>query len=240
MRARKAYFSFSHLSDQTKHHAYNSWHQLDHRPENLALDSVLYGERWVHTPRCAASRRAAEPVLAPVQYVTAYWFAEPSEPSISEWQELAEISFQWGRRPDRPWTLRPLQGSARARRRSMLAPASAARSVSTSTSSMPIRTRAISLRLSVTRRPSRCCSRARWRRLRRGSGTGSNEAALALLGPQGGSGRLAEIRVAQHRQVVHLAGLAREHDLPGVKHRHVIGVPDGGFHCLLDQQDAQA
>jgi hypothetical protein len=110
MRARKAYFSFSHLSDQTRHHAYNSWHQLDHRPENLALDSVLYGERWVHTPRCAASRRAADPVLAPVQYVTAYWFAEPSEPSISEWQELAEISFQWGRRPDRPWTLRPLQG----------------------------------------------------------------------------------------------------------------------------------
>ena len=34
----------------------------------------------------------------------AYWFAEPSERSISEWQELAETSFQWGRRPDRPWT----------------------------------------------------------------------------------------------------------------------------------------
>jgi hypothetical protein len=110
VRARKAYFSFSHLSDQTKHDVYNRWHQLDHRPENLALDGVLYGERWVHTPRCAASRRAADPVLAPVQYVTAYWFAEPSQRSIAEWQDLAEISFQWGRRPDRPWTLRPLQG----------------------------------------------------------------------------------------------------------------------------------
>jgi hypothetical protein len=110
MGARKAYFSFSHLSDNTRHVAYNSWHQLDHRPENLAIDGVLYGERWVHTPRCAAARRAADPVLAPVQYVTAYWFAEPSERSIAQWQDLAEISFQWGRRPDRPWTLRPLQG----------------------------------------------------------------------------------------------------------------------------------
>lgn len=42
--------------------------------------------------------------------MTAYWFADPAERSIKEWQELAEISFQWGRRPDRPWTLRPLQG----------------------------------------------------------------------------------------------------------------------------------
>jgi hypothetical protein len=110
MRARKAFFSFSHLSDQTRHQAYNRWHQLDHRPENLALDGVLYGERWVHTRQCAASRQAADPVLAPVQYVTAYWFAEPSEQSIREWQDLAEISFQWGRRPDRPWTVRPVQG----------------------------------------------------------------------------------------------------------------------------------
>ncbi len=110
MDATTAYFSFSHLSDATKHDEYNRWHLLDHRPENLALDGVNYGERWVHSPRCQALGRVVQPVLAPTQYITTYWFANPAHESIVEWQGLAERSFQWGRRPDRPYAVRPFQG----------------------------------------------------------------------------------------------------------------------------------
>lgn len=106
----KAYFSFSHLSDVSKHNEYNRWHLLDHRPENLALDGVHYGERWVHSPRCQALGRVVQPVLAATEYITTYWFTAPAEVGIVEWQALAERSFQWGRRPDRPYTARPLQG----------------------------------------------------------------------------------------------------------------------------------
>ena len=54
MLARKAFFSFTGINDPAKHRDYNEWHQLDHRPENLALPGVVWGERWVHSPDCAA------------------------------------------------------------------------------------------------------------------------------------------------------------------------------------------
>lgn len=95
----KAFFSFTEVPEVADHGAYNEWHQLDHRPENLNLDGVRWGERWVRTPRCiAASERQAE--LAQSHYVNLYWFRSPAEAAIAEWQALAERSFQWGRRPD--------------------------------------------------------------------------------------------------------------------------------------------
>ena len=109
MLAEKAFFSFASLTDPTRHRAYNAWHQLDHRPENLALDGVVYGERWVRSPDCAARGVAAQG-LADTHYVNMYWFAEPAEASIAQWQQLAERSFQWGRRPDVAFTARPFMG----------------------------------------------------------------------------------------------------------------------------------
>ena len=47
-----AFFSFSAISDPSMHRAYSQWRQLDHLPENRALDGVIFGERWVRTPRC--------------------------------------------------------------------------------------------------------------------------------------------------------------------------------------------
>lgn len=105
----KTFFSFAVITDPTKHRAYNEWHQLDHRPENLALPGVRWGERWVRTPQCAGHGTAA-PALADTHYVNMYWFNEPARESVVEWQRLAEISFQWGRRPEMPWTARPLMG----------------------------------------------------------------------------------------------------------------------------------
>ena len=48
----RAFFSFPEVVDPARHRDYNAWHQLDHRPENLALDGVVHGDRWVRTPAC--------------------------------------------------------------------------------------------------------------------------------------------------------------------------------------------
>jgi hypothetical protein len=110
MRSSTAFFSFSQVTEPARHADYNRWHQMDHRPENLALDGVLYGERWVRDPQCAAAGTVPDDRLAGVHYVNIYWFKDPAEESIVEWQELAERSFQWGRRPEIGYTGRPLMG----------------------------------------------------------------------------------------------------------------------------------
>lgn len=106
----KAFFSFTTVTDPTAHHAYNEWHQLDHRPENLALPGVAWGERWVRSPDCAAVSPRHNAGLDDVQYVNMYWFREPVDESVAAWSELAERSFHWGRRPDVRLTERPLMG----------------------------------------------------------------------------------------------------------------------------------
>jgi hypothetical protein len=108
--AEKAFFSFASILDPARHLLYNQWHQLDHRPENLSLDGVRYGERWVLSPDCAAVGRIDEPRLSGTHYINTYWFREPAAASIAEWQTLAERSFQWGRRPESEWAARPLMG----------------------------------------------------------------------------------------------------------------------------------
>ena len=116
MLSRKAFFSFVELTDSTKHGQYNEYHQLDHRPANLALPSVVWGDRWVRTPDCTDASGAARAPLDRVQYVAMYWFAEPVDESIKEWRELGERAFQWGRKPDTDWSRRevgyfvPLKG----------------------------------------------------------------------------------------------------------------------------------
>jgi hypothetical protein len=108
MLSRKAFFSFVELTDPAKHEEYNAYHQLDHRPANLALRSVVWGDRWVRSPQCADTSRAAEDPLDRNQYVAMYWFADPVDESIKEWRELGERAFQWGRKPDTDWSRREL------------------------------------------------------------------------------------------------------------------------------------
>ncbi len=109
MLAPHGFFSFTSVNEPSLHRAYNEWHQLDHRPENLALEGVRYGERWVRTPECAAAS-SADRRLAPTHYMNLYWFRPPVAAAIAEWQGLAESSFQWGRRPDMDMCTRPLMG----------------------------------------------------------------------------------------------------------------------------------
>jgi len=109
MLAPHGFFSFTSVDDPSLHRAYNEWHQLDHRPENMALEGVRYGERWVRTPDCAAAS-TADHRLAPTHYMNLYWFRPPIAAAVTEWQGLAESSFQWGRRPDMDMCTRPLMG----------------------------------------------------------------------------------------------------------------------------------
>jgi hypothetical protein len=110
VRATAAFLSFAAVAPG-HHREYNAWHQLDHRPENLVLDGVLAGERWVRTPGCAALYPVADPVLAETHYVNSYWFKGPVAEALAEWRELAEQSFQQGRRPDVRIASRPMMGT---------------------------------------------------------------------------------------------------------------------------------
>jgi hypothetical protein len=108
--AETVFFSFAEVIDPRRHRDYNEWHQLDHRPENLALDGIRHGERWVRTPACAQASVVGDPRLAGTHYVNMYWFRSPVERSFREWQALAERSYQWGRRPELEYTSRGMMG----------------------------------------------------------------------------------------------------------------------------------
>lgn len=95
-----AFFSFVTLTEggPDEHAAYNRWHQLDHRPENLALPGVAWGDRWARTSECKLQGSFASEHAA-TDYVAMYWFNDPVAESLREWNQLAEDSFQWGRGP---------------------------------------------------------------------------------------------------------------------------------------------
>lgn len=104
-----AFFSFVSLAggDREAHTAYNEWHQLDHRPENLALPGVAWGDRW------ARLREPAEGAVSSDQfdgtdYVAMYWFRDPVDDSVAAWDHLGADSLEWGRGPLIPGVEREL------------------------------------------------------------------------------------------------------------------------------------
>ncbi len=107
MTAKRAFLAFTEIEDG-RHADFNEWHQLDHRPANLALPGVIWGERWVKTPACATWGTGSEAALTACHYVTIYWFRDPVEESFRDWLDLGSMSYQWGRRPELPFTRRPL------------------------------------------------------------------------------------------------------------------------------------
>ena len=50
------FFSFTEITDPTLHGAYNQWHQFDHLPEQFTVDGIVFGQRWVASPRCQQAR----------------------------------------------------------------------------------------------------------------------------------------------------------------------------------------
>jgi hypothetical protein len=103
-----AFFSFAELTDPSKHHEFNEYHQLDHRPENLALPGVTFGERWVRSPDVAALFPTPPTEFAGIHYVTMYWLREPVAATRLEWMDFGTTATHLGRRPDLGWSTRPL------------------------------------------------------------------------------------------------------------------------------------
>lgn len=101
-----AFFSFVRLEDRSLHRDYNRWHQLDHRPENLALPGVAWGDRW--EVRQDYGDLAEGQLAGEVDFVAMYWFREPVDAAVAAWDALGEASFQWGRGPLIPGIRRPL------------------------------------------------------------------------------------------------------------------------------------
>jgi len=103
------FFSFVALDtpEPESHRRYNEWHQLDHRPENLALPGVAWGDRWARTAGCRAGS-IADPDQAGTDYVAMYWFRNPIHQVVHEWEQLGVDSFEWGRGPIIPDVRRTL------------------------------------------------------------------------------------------------------------------------------------
>ncbi|MEU4014694.1 hypothetical protein AB0E56_05445 [Microbacterium sp. NPDC028030] len=101
-----AFFSFVRVDDRSLHGEYSRWHQLDHRPENLALPGVAWGDRWDVRPEYVDLGSGS--LAGEVDFVAMYWFRDPVEESVAAWDALGEASFQWGRGPLIPGIHRPL------------------------------------------------------------------------------------------------------------------------------------
>lgn len=117
----RAFFSFVELTDESKHREYNEWHQLDHLPENLALDGVAWGQRWARRGRMRELGHAV-PKFENVDYTAMYWFKGDPDEAVREWTALGEATFQLGRGPLIPGVERrmlaffePVEGRAASR-----------------------------------------------------------------------------------------------------------------------------
>ena len=82
------FFSFTEVTDPSAHEAYNAWHQLDHLPEQFTIDGVLFGRRWVRSPRCRAVESATGDLLDRFHYMTLYLLRD--EDVVPEFFALAE------------------------------------------------------------------------------------------------------------------------------------------------------
>lgn len=106
----RVFVSLPQVRDVSLHRAYNAWHQFDHLPENLALDGVQCGRRWVRPPATRPDGTPSASPLIDVHYLAMYWFREPEEASVRQWLRLGNSTLEEGRRPDLEWTDRPLMG----------------------------------------------------------------------------------------------------------------------------------
>jgi hypothetical protein len=72
------FFSFTEVTDPSAHEAYNAWHQLDHLPEQFTIDGIVFGRRWVRSPRCRAAESATGDLLDGFHYMTLYLLRDES------------------------------------------------------------------------------------------------------------------------------------------------------------------
>ncbi|MBM4406025.1 MAG: hypothetical protein FJ039_07575 [Chloroflexi bacterium] len=81
------FFSFGAVTKAGEHQSYNFWHMYDHIPDNMALEGVAYGQRWVCPPEYQKIRTAM-PSIAGHQYMTLYLMQEPADRTLKDFLDL--------------------------------------------------------------------------------------------------------------------------------------------------------
>ena len=69
---------------------YQTWHANDHLPENKAIPGVVFGQRWHADPAVRETHDVGDPAIGAPQFLITYFFGEPLETSLEEWNLLAE------------------------------------------------------------------------------------------------------------------------------------------------------
>ena len=69
---------------------YQTWHANDHLPENKAIPGVVYGQRWHASEALRKTHRVDDPAIGAPQFLITYFFGEPLETSLDEWNLLAD------------------------------------------------------------------------------------------------------------------------------------------------------
>lgn len=92
-----SFFSFLCADTDDARHEYNHWGVMDHTPENRRLAGVAWGDRWERTQDCKEHSIVNDSHFESLEFLTMYWFRNPADESLEEWNKLAEDTFQWGR-----------------------------------------------------------------------------------------------------------------------------------------------
>jgi hypothetical protein len=76
---------------------YEAWHASDHLPENKALPGVVYANRWHASEALRGKHAIGDHALGAPQFLITYFFGEPLETSLEEWNVLAADLSRAGR-----------------------------------------------------------------------------------------------------------------------------------------------
>jgi len=91
------FITLTEVTSAGNHVDYNTWHQLDHMPEQFAIPGVVCGQRWVLTPEGAANAVAVDDPLGAFHYLTMYLMTEPVTETLEEFAEVRERLAKLGR-----------------------------------------------------------------------------------------------------------------------------------------------
>jgi hypothetical protein len=91
------FITLTEVTSGGDHVDYNTWHQLDHMPEQFSIPGVVCGQRWVLAPDCAARMVAVDDPLGEFHYLTMYLMTEPVDKTLEEFAEVRERLAKLGR-----------------------------------------------------------------------------------------------------------------------------------------------
>ncbi|MEX1008159.1 MAG: hypothetical protein WD271_10000 [Acidimicrobiia bacterium] len=94
-------FSLSASSADGDDSRYLRWHHLDHLPQQYEIPGMLFGQRWVSTPECRATRAVQSERFEPVNHVVHYLFGEPVAQVVDDFFALRDHLIEIGRFPER-------------------------------------------------------------------------------------------------------------------------------------------